>query len=588
MNRTLPWKSASTFASILKLAVGVSIKRSVRAVGWIISGKRLRGWKHLCAIAMEHDGYYKGWIRLVEPELFEKYSSQTPWRVSHTLVCILLEEEGDTLKAVETLENIRQAFGNEVRVWTTALTIEGCHCLKRDSTSETRSSFIQLLKSENPTWLFPVKAGDKVSTHLAKVLAAICDEGETSTVIYWDEDLNDTDTRHSPWIKPDWDKFLYLARDYLSGSCIIRGGHAVAELEAMEAFQLNSIGFSALMMRIVSALNGNPPQHIPLIMTHRSSSEGFIPINEWRELIMRCWPEPLRIGATINASHLNVLPPDPVIWPSVSIIIPTRDQAELLSVCLTSLKMTDYPGDLEIVIVDNGTNQPEALEVLAEAEQSSFAHVIRDDRAFNYAALNNRAASISRGEFICFLNNDIEIVENNWLKVMVAYAINPVIGAVGAQLLYPEGTIQHAGVIIGMGNAAGHIQKGVRPEDYTHSAWHRVTRSVSAVTAACMLVRRVHFQSVSGFDETNFAVAFNDVDLCLKLLGRKLRNIYVADVALIHHESKSRGSDYMPENVARFARELNMLKTRWNTEGYNDPYFSRLFSRASEKCHLEF
>jgi O-antigen biosynthesis protein len=199
--------------------------------------------------------------------------------------------------------------------------------------------------------------------------------------------------------------------------------------------------------------------------------------------------------------------------------------------------------------------------------------------------LNNLGARAADGELLCLLNNDVEPLDGEWLKTLVRYALEEEVGAVGAQLVYPSGRIQHAGVAVGLGGAAGHVQKGVDPDEPRFWTWQAVTREVSALTAAVLVLRKSRYEEVGGFDE-GFAVAFNDIDFCLRLKQRGLRNIYVADVRLLHRESESRGKDRTPERARRFAGELARLQERWGTEEYRDPHFSPLFSALVERCVL--
>jgi GT2 family glycosyltransferase len=280
--------------------------------------------------------------------------------------------------------------------------------------------------------------------------------------------------------------------------------------------------------------------------------------------------------------------PEPDRWPKISIIIPTRDRVALLRECLDSLKTTAYPGIFEIVVIDNDSTEAETADYLAAKTANESISVVRVPGPFNFSRLNNAAVEHVTGEFICLLNNDVTVIDADWLTALVTVAVGDNVGAVGPMLLYPDGTIQHAGVAIGLGNAAGHVQRGVEPATRIHATWTRSTRRVSAVTAACLLVRRSDYLVVGGLDEADFPVAFNDVDFCLKLQEIGHRNVYVACTALYHHESKSRGSDLAPSNIERFSGELARLKRKWHTEHCQDPWFSPMFSKASERCVLSF
>jgi len=192
--------------------------------------------------------------------------------------------------------------------------------------------------------------------------------------------------------------------------------------------------------------------------------------------------------------------------------------------------------------------------------------------AFNFSRLNNVAVRRATGDLLCFLNNDVEMPDPDWLAILVRQAVRPAIGAVGARLLYPDGTIQHAGVFTGIGGGAGHAHRFLGKDEGGYFERARLPQRVSAVTGACLVVARKKFLEVGGFDEEDFPVAFNDVDLCLKLNERGWQSFYEPRATLIHHESKSRGSDSLKANRARFAEELAALKRKWHTDERPDPF----------------
>jgi len=238
---------------------------------------------------------------------------------------------------------------------------------------------------------------------------------------------------------------------------------------------------------------------------------------------------------------------------------------------------------MELIIIDNRSSDPRTLSFLAELQRHPLARVIAYPDHYNFSALNNLAAQQARGPLLCLLNNDTEVLDPQWLKEMVRYSVRPEIGAVGAKLLYADGTIQHAGVAIGIGGAAGHSHRNLPNSEPGYFRQAHVAQYVSAVTAACLVVEKRKYHEVGGLDETNLQVAFNDVDFCLKLQARGYRNIYVPHAVLLHHESKSRGSDAAPQNIARYTKELQTLQQRWNTEGYSDPVHNPNLDRSSER-----
>jgi GT2 family glycosyltransferase len=245
---------------------------------------------------------------------------------------------------------------------------------------------------------------------------------------------------------------------------------------------------------------------------------------------------------------------------SVSVVIPTRDRVDLLRVAVEGVRRTTRP-DVEILIVDNDSSDPDTLGYL----QSVDAIVIRFPGPFDFAAMNNLAARRARGEFLLFLNNDVEIHAPGWLEALLEYAALPEVGAVGARLLYPDGTLQHTGVLIQPDARTDHIVSGSREAELRHPYFPRVASDVAAVTAACMMVRRSVFGTAGGFDP-ELRVAYNDVDLCLRLRSLGYRVIFTPFCTLTHHECATR--DPHPA----LAEEV-LFRARWaGTELDGDPY----------------
>lgn len=385
-------------------------------------------------------------------------------------------------------------------------------------------------------WVLPLSAGDTLArgAHARYRAAAISSDPNTH-VIYADDDLIDSKGRlTNPHLKPGWNGELFEHLDYLTGSALIQSG-ALGDLNQLEADWAETLTRRAIAE---TAKKGGEPMHIPCVLHHRR--------------------------ARLRAKPLEALPAVKQPLPCVTIIIPTRNRVDLLRECLEGLRRTHYPDDLDILVIDNGSDDLETLDYLAGLE-AGFARVLRDDSPFNFAALNNRAAKIAQGDLLCFLNNDIEVRDPNWLKVMAAQAVRQEVGAVGAQLLYPDGRIQHAGVVLGIGGAAAHAHRTVHPDAEGYFHRHALPQFVSAVTAACMVVSREKFEAVGGFDENRFPVSFNDVDLCLRLAEQGWRSLYEPRASLVHHESVSRGFDRDAKGAARQAQEVAALQAKWQT-----------------------
>ena len=240
----------------------------------------------------------------------------------------------------------------------------------------------------------------------------------------------------------------------------------------------------------------------------------------------------------------------------------------------------------EILLMDNGSDDPEALAYFAEQAQTPNFRVIRDDSPFSYSAINNLGASQATGDVLCFLNNDIEVISHDWLEELVSQACRPGIGAVGAKLLYPNTTIQHAGVVLGIGGWAGHAHKGFSLYAHGYVGRASLASNFSAVTGACMAVQKKHFDQAGGFDEVNLKVACNDVDLCLRFAEMGLRNLFTPHALLFHHESATRGYEDTPEKKARFQKEVDYMWKRWPVMMANDPAYSPYLSLDHEDFGL--
>jgi GT2 family glycosyltransferase len=264
--------------------------------------------------------------------------------------------------------------------------------------------------------------------------------------------------------------------------------------------------------------------------------------------------------------------PDPA--PLVSIIVPTRNALALVRTCLESLlRETEY-APYEVLLIDNQSDDAEALAYFAALAERPEVRLIRYDAPFNFAAINNFGAAAARGSVLVLLNNDIEITQRDWLAELVRYASRPQNGVVGAKLLYPDQTIQHAGVVVGFGGVAGHI--GIRePRNYPGQMSRcRIAQNLTGVTAACLAVRKAVYEEAGGMDAASLGIAFNDIDLCLKVAALGYRNVWTPHVELVHRESATRGHEDTPEKQARFAQEIEFMQRKWGDALMQDPAYN--------------
>ena len=287
--------------------------------------------------------------------------------------------------------------------------------------------------------------------------------------------------------------------------------------------------------------------------------------------------------------HWRVVHPLPAERPLVSIIVPTHNAAALVHVCIASIFARTLYQPIEILLVNNRSDDPAALALFADLAREDGVRVLDYDAPFNYSAINNLAAHQARGEVLCLLNNDIEVLDPGWLDELVSHALRPGIGAVGARLYYPDFRLQHAGVITGLGGVAGHAFKDfARGEPGTPQFRPHLVHNVSAVTAACLVIRRSLYFAAGGFDEDDLTVAFNDVDFCLKVEALGYRNLYTPFAELLHHESASRGRENTPEKIRRFQGEIAAIQRRWGSRLLEDPAYNPNLSLDSEDFALAY
>ena len=293
-----------------------------------------------------------------------------------------------------------------------------------------------------------------------------------------------------------------------------------------------------------------------------------------------------KIESAEHSNRFRIRHPLPQQLPLVSIIIPTRDRKDLLSRCIASLdRLTTYQPK-EIVIVDNGSVEAETKQYLAALSKRNDVRIIAAPGPFNYSHLINLGIAQATGEVLAILNNDTEAIEPDWLHEMVSQALRADVGLVGCLLLYPDNSIQHAGVVLGLSGIAGHLFRGMSLQQQCYAGRALVTQDLSAVTGACHVMRRAVFERVGGLDETHLAVAYNDIDLCLRVREAGLRVIYTPHARLIHRHKSSRGVDSRPERLTAFAWEREYMRSRWPAVINDDPFFNPNLSLRGVKCRL--
>ncbi|RYE70711.1 MAG: glycosyltransferase, partial [Oxalobacteraceae bacterium] len=339
-----------------------------------------------------------------------------------------------------------------------------------------------------------------------------------------------------------------------------------------------------LVLRAAEILSPDEITHIPRVLYHRHGpyetvgrqSLPYPMTDERRQAVEESLKRQGRqAGVSPSPGNLcRVIWPVPEHAPLVTLIIPTRDYADLLRACIESIfEHTDYP-HFEIVVVDNGSVQPATLTYFESLRSRENVRILEAPGPFNFSRLNNLAVEKAKGSVVALVNNDIIVTERGWLRETVSHAIRPEIGAVGAKLLYETGHIQHAGIACGIGLVAAHPHKFRGADDPGYMGRIAATQSLSAVTAACLVVDKVKYLQVGGMDEDNLKVAFNDVDLCLKLDAAGYRNIYTPHATLIHLESISRGLDTSSEKSDRYQAEANFMQAKWGEKVRRDRFYN--------------
>jgi GT2 family glycosyltransferase len=405
-------------------------------------------------------------------------------------------------------------------------------------------------------------------------------------IFYGDEDIIDAAGRRMrPWFKPQWNAELILAQDYISHACAI-AMPLVRSIGEISADLADCLGYALLLA--VASRPDVEIRHIAHVLCHLPDGVDLDRPDVRLRAVSRYVADGGGRAQAGPFGTVRVTWPLPDPPPSVTIIVPTRDRVDLLETCIRSLlRKTRYP-NYDILIVDNGSVEPDTHAWFTMISTDPRVSVLRYDHPYNYSAINNFAAARSRGEYLCLLNNDTEIVEAAWLDELMRYAIRPGVGAVGAKLLYDDGSIQHAGIVMGLGNAAGHAHRSLPDGQSGYFAQAHCAHHASAVTAACLVVERAKFDAVGGLDEIDFQIAYNDVDFCLKLGRRGWHNVYAPQAVVVHYESKSRGQDMAPQHIERYKRELAVLQERWDTDSVVDPMHHPRLDRASEtyRIHL--
>ncbi|WP_323813315.1 glycosyltransferase family 2 protein [Cellvibrio sp. NN19] len=451
---------------------------------------------------------------------------------------------------------------------------------KNGHISEASNSAIDLATGE---WLALFDHDDLFHPFALYWVVLAINEYKDSQLIYSDEDkIDEQGERQAPYFKPAWNYDLFLSQNCFSHLGLIKKDLAISIGGFRKGFEGSQD--HDLILRAIEKVNDHQIIHIPKVLYHwrvhaestakSSESKPYAALAGERAISEHLQRKGRSGKVSFEGYGYRVQYQLPAKQPLVSLIIPTRNGLDLLRQCLDSIiKKTTYK-NYEFIIVDNGSDDPETLQYLNSVKKWKNARVIRDDRPFNYSQLNNVAAKEARGEILGLINNDIEVIEPDWLGEMVSHVLRPEVGAVGAKLLFPNNTLQHGGVVLGVGGVANHAHLYIPRQHHGYFARASLIQQFSAVTAACLLVRKSVYEEASGLDEVNLVVAFNDVDFCIRLKKLGYNNIWTPYAELYHHESATRGQDIAPEKRARFVREVNYMMDTWGKDFLDDPAYN--------------
>ncbi|NEV61129.1 glycosyltransferase [Thiorhodococcus minor] len=433
----------------------------------------------------------------------------------------------------------------------------------------------------NPSWILFIQPGVTLSEHALYWLAEVIQAHPEARLIYSDHDYRQADgTLCAPAFKPDWSPELLRSTNYIGPAVALHRETLLGMMSIHEASETFGSDPHDLLLRFCEHLQPSEIRHLAAPLWHlpiaSAKSASTLEDASGRNPV-QAHLDRLGIAATATRTHrghyrVRYAISDPP--PLVKVLIPTRDALEYLRPCVESLlSRTRYP-HFEVLVIDNGSEQAETLAYLEKLDATPRVHVLRDARPFNFSALNNAGARQARGQVLCLLNNDTEVISPDWMETMLGHLVQPGVGVVGAKLYYSDGRVQHAGDTVGPGGCAHHLHAFLEREDPGYCDRAILTQDLSAVTAACLMTWRNLYLGLGGLDEEHLPVAFNDVDYCLRVREHGQRVVWTPHAELYHHESVSRGKQEDPKKSARAARELAYMRARWGQAMRHDPFYN--------------
>ncbi len=455
----------------------------------------------------------------------------------------------------------------------------------------------QALKMATGEFVAFVDNDDEITENALTEISRVINKNNQIDFIYSDEDKIDKHgKRFSPYFKPDWNPDLLLSQMYTSHLSVYRK----SIIDKVKGFRVGFEGSQDydLVLRITDNLDPNRIHHIPKILYHWRALSGSTSIsqdnkNYTTQSAIRALEDYLHRknikGSVVSGKVAGTYRVKRKIIgnPLVTIIIPFKDNKDTLDKCITSvLERTNYQ-NLEILLVNNHSQEKATKEYLEKIIKSNI-RIIDYNLPFNFSKINNFAAKRARGDFLLLLNNDTEVINSEWLTALLEQAQREEVGAVGAQLIYPDDRVQHAGVVCGP-YVARHAFKYLDKEDLGYFGHKEIIRDYLAVTGACLMINKVKYFKMEGLNENNLSIAYNDVDLCLRLIDKGYINVYTPYARMYHYESLSRGDETPaiikqsnPTKYKRITSEVDYMRNKWKKYIDNDPLYSPNLTRERE------
>lgn len=582
---------------------GVLINRRKKKYGFDVAG----GGSVACRIYVQFDAEYLYWMKNNTPTN-EEYAAQrghvfeyspkisiivplynTPERFFREMLNSVLSQTysnwelclADGSTQTGNLKDIAASYGDERIVYKKLDKNEGISGNSNRAIEMATGEYVALLDHDDT--LMPQALYENV---------ALINKDPDYEFIYSDEDkiTEDGSRRFDPFFKPDFAPNMFLAFNYITHFVVMKK----SLLDEVGCFNAQFNGAQDYDLFLRATEKAKKIGHIADILYHWRISETSTAFSSdtksytveagrkaLEAALLRRGVKGARVKNNTLDNYYITSYEIPTPHPLISIIIPNKDEVATLKKCIDSILSQSTYDNYEILVVENNSTGKEIFSYYEKLQQLQNVRIVTWDGIFNYAAINNFAARHAKGELLLFLNNDVSVISPDWLEQMAMHALRCEIGAVGAKLYYPDDTIQHAGVVLKIGAVAGHSHKHLDRWDVGSFGRMTFAQDVSGVTAACLMVRKSVFDEVGGFDE-QFVVAFNDVDLCLKIREKGYINLFTPFAELYHYESKTRGYEETPEKIKRFEGEQKKWLSKWDAKYPYDPLYSKNLTHEFE------